>query len=85
MQYLYHLLDLRYIVDPLQRRRLWLRPDSGLDDPRISDALEVAIERGEAGIQVAAYLGNELIVDAGAGTRNGTDPVLPSTLFSRSR
>jgi CubicO group peptidase (beta-lactamase class C family) len=53
----------------------------GADDLRISAALELAIERGETGIQAAAYLGNELIVDAGAGTRNGSDPVLPSTLF----
>jgi CubicO group peptidase (beta-lactamase class C family) len=36
-------------------------------DTRIQDALECSLEVGEVGIQVAAYLGEELVVDAWAG------------------
>lgn len=38
-----------------------------MTDPRITAGLEQALELGEVGIQVAAYLGDELIVDAWAG------------------
>jgi CubicO group peptidase (beta-lactamase class C family) len=53
-----------------------------MDDPRIEQALARALELGEAGIQVAAYVGEELIVDACAGTADGSGrPVQPDTLF----
>ena len=38
-----------------------------MTDPRITEALEQALALGEVGIQVAAYLDGELIVDAWAG------------------
>lgn len=52
-------------------------------DPRIDKAVERALSLGEVGIQVAAYLGDELIVDVGAGlsdTVSGT-AVDTETLF----
>jgi CubicO group peptidase (beta-lactamase class C family) len=53
-----------------------------ISDKRIDDALQLALKAGEVGIQVAAYLGEELIVDAWAGARDGTGaPVEASTLF----
>jgi CubicO group peptidase (beta-lactamase class C family) len=36
-------------------------------DPRIQQALEIAVGRGEVGVHVAAYLGEKLIVDAWIG------------------
>ena len=53
-----------------------------MTDPRIARALEVALERGEVGVQVAAYLDGELIVEAAAGVADeaGT-PVGLDTLF----
>jgi CubicO group peptidase (beta-lactamase class C family) len=53
-----------------------------MDDPRIAQALARALELGEQGIQVAAYVGEELIVDACAGVadRSGR-PVRTDTLF----
>src|SRR3954468_4430683 len=53
----------------------------GAEDPRIAEAMQAALDRGEVGVQVAAYLDNELIVDVAAGTRNGSDPVTSNTLF----
>jgi CubicO group peptidase (beta-lactamase class C family) len=50
----------------------------------VEEALEVALERGEIGVQVAAYAGNELVVDTWAGTvAEGPDaePVGRSTVF----
>ena len=52
-------------------------------DHRIETALELAIERGEVGMQVAAYLGEELIVDESIGIadeRSG-EAVTGETLF----
>jgi CubicO group peptidase (beta-lactamase class C family) len=53
-------------------------------DPRVQDALDHALELGEVGVQVAAYLGDELVVDAWTGV---ADPetertVDGDTLFS---
>ncbi|WP_141576602.1 serine hydrolase [Actinomadura sp. WMMA1423] len=53
-------------------------------DPRIADALDRARELGEEGLQIAAYLDGELIVDAWAGSADpdtGRD-VDGSTLFN---
>jgi CubicO group peptidase (beta-lactamase class C family) len=50
----------------------------------VTEALQLALERGETGVQVAAYLGEELIVDAWAGEadpRTGR-PVDGDTLFA---
>lgn len=41
-------------------------------DPRIARGLEIAVERGEVGVQVAAWLGEALIVDAAIGTADET-------------
>jgi CubicO group peptidase (beta-lactamase class C family) len=54
-------------------------------DPRISDALQMAVDRGEAGVQVAAYVGDHQIVDAWIGPFDPNAPDGPqvdgSTLF----
>lgn len=52
-------------------------------DPRVSAALEQALERGEIGVQIAAYLGQELLVDAciGVSDEQTREPVTPTTLF----
>jgi CubicO group peptidase (beta-lactamase class C family) len=52
-------------------------------DARITQALETALERGEVGVQVAAYLGEEPIVDAwiGAADAQAGRPVDGDTLF----
>jgi CubicO group peptidase (beta-lactamase class C family) len=57
--------------------------DPGVDS-RIADALRVALERGEVGVQVAAYLGEELLVQAVAGVADRSDgrPVDVNTLFA---
>lgn len=60
-------------------------PGSGrqpLADERVQRALEGLLESGEIGVQVAAYLGEELIVDAWTGVADdaGT-PVAADTLF----
>lgn len=50
----------------------------------VDAALELALMRGEAGVQVAAYAGDELVVDAWAGhVADGPDakPVERSTVF----
>jgi CubicO group peptidase (beta-lactamase class C family) len=54
------------------------------DDPRIVHALGLAIERGEVGVQVAAFLGNKCILNAALGhvNNNGTELADISTLFS---
>src|SRR3954447_5695885 len=53
-------------------------------DKRIRHALSDAIATGEVGVQVAAFVDDELIVDASAGTMGGVDddPVDSDTLFS---
>lgn len=58
--------------------------DSIADDERIQQALEHALALGEIGVQVAAYLNGELIVDSWAGTADPATekPVDGSTLFS---
>ena len=38
-----------------------------VSDPRVDAALERAVELGEVGVQVAAYLNGELIVDSWIG------------------
>jgi CubicO group peptidase (beta-lactamase class C family) len=51
--------------------------------PEITRALDQALNRGELGIQVAAYLNGEPIVDAAAGlTAPDGPPVSPTTLFN---
>jgi CubicO group peptidase (beta-lactamase class C family) len=50
------------------RRRIPGRRGRIIVDSRIEDALARAVELGEEGIQVAAFLGDELIVDAWAGS-----------------
>ncbi|MCX4815168.1 beta-lactamase family protein [Streptomyces sp. NBC_01239] len=50
-------------------------------DSRISRALEQALGAGETGVQVAAYLDGELIVDAWAGETGAGRPVDHDTLF----
>lgn len=52
-----------------------------ITDERVQDALEQLVRDGEKGVQVAAYLGEELIVDAWIGTGDGDAPVGPDTLF----
>ncbi|QOV33138.1 beta-lactamase family protein [Streptomyces ferrugineus] len=50
----------------------------------VSEALDLALERGETGIHAAAYVGGELIVDVRAGTvadRAGAAAVDEATLF----
>jgi CubicO group peptidase (beta-lactamase class C family) len=53
----------------------------GSNDPRIEKALQTALDAGELGLQVAAYLGDDLIVDAWAGTDGRGSPVRADTLF----
>jgi CubicO group peptidase (beta-lactamase class C family) len=52
-------------------------------DPRVLGALRQARSRGEVGVQVAAYLGDRMIVDAWVGTADPSDdrPVDGDTLF----
>ncbi len=51
-------------------------------DSRVEAALEHAVALGEIGVQVAAYLGEELIVDAWVGDADPTGtPVTAETLF----
>jgi CubicO group peptidase (beta-lactamase class C family) len=52
-------------------------------DPRIEAALREVLARGEIGVQVAAYVGGELIIDAWAGLADldAGSPVDASTLF----
>ncbi|MFJ9563931.1 serine hydrolase domain-containing protein [Streptomyces fuscichromogenes] len=50
-------------------------------DPRIAKALEQALDAGEAGVQIAAYLHGELIVDAWAGEAGDGREVDGDTLF----
>ncbi|MGQ4267471.1 serine hydrolase domain-containing protein [Nocardiopsis changdeensis] len=51
-------------------------------DPRVTEALEESLRRGELGIQVAAHLHGEQIVDACAGrVEPGGEPVTSRTLF----
>jgi CubicO group peptidase (beta-lactamase class C family) len=50
-------------------------------DPRIRKALQQALDAGEVGVQVAAYLHGELIVDAWAGETGTGRPVDAETLF----
>jgi CubicO group peptidase (beta-lactamase class C family) len=53
-------------------------------DARIEQALERAVELGEVGVQVAAYHGDDLVVDAWIGSTDypGGAPVDGDTLFS---
>ena len=54
-----------------------------LNDPRIAAALAEAHTYGEHGLQVAAYLGDQLIVDAWSGEADSTGrPVTGDTLFA---
>jgi CubicO group peptidase (beta-lactamase class C family) len=48
-----------------------------IDDPRVIEALKLAVGRGEDGVQVAAYLGEELIVDAWTGRAVDGDTIFP--------
>ncbi len=50
-------------------------------DPRIRRALETALTRGEVGVQVAAYLGDRLIVDAGIGTADEAGRGVEDAIF----
>ncbi|OZC87719.1 hypothetical protein CH272_18590 [Rhodococcus sp. 05-340-1] len=50
-------------------------------DPRITAALEESRRRGETGIQVAAYLNGELIVNAAAGNAAAGTATTIDTLF----
>jgi CubicO group peptidase (beta-lactamase class C family) len=43
-----------------------------MTDTRIAEALDLALERGEIGVQVAAYVGEEQIVDAWTGQADAT-------------
>lgn len=53
-----------------------------MSDERVDAALQLALDAGEFGIQVAAYLGEELIIDTHVGVRNTAgDAVEASTLF----
>lgn len=56
---------------------------NALTPPAVLDALEGALKEGEVGIQVAAYLNGELIIDAAAGIADPTTgrEVTPETLF----
>ena len=49
----------------------------------VAEALKAALARGEVGLQVAAYLGGDLVVDSSAGVlaEGSTSPVAPETLF----
>lgn len=50
----------------------------------IDKALELALERGETGVQAAAYVNGELVVDVSAGKvadRDGAAPVTNATVF----
>ncbi len=55
-----------------------------MSDPRIERALERAIALGEVGVQVAAYQGDQLVVDEWIGTADEKSgvPVEADTLFS---
>ena len=55
-----------------------------VSDPRVDAALERAVELGEVGVQVAAYLNGELIVDSwiGVADEESGAPVDASTMFS---
>ena len=52
-------------------------------DPRIEEALRIALDRGEIGVQVAVYAGTELIAEGWAGVADlgSGRPVDASTLF----
>jgi len=51
-------------------------------DPRIADAFVQAAAYGERGLQVAAYLGDELIIDAWTGEADSSGrPVTGDTIF----
>ena len=51
-------------------------------DPALQRVLQTAIDRGERGVQVAAYLGDELIIDGWIGQADsGGTAVTGSTLF----
>jgi CubicO group peptidase (beta-lactamase class C family) len=51
-------------------------------DPALQRVLQTAIDRGERGVQVAAYLGDELIIDGWIGQANSRGTaVTGSTLF----
>lgn len=52
-------------------------------DPRVDAALDRAVELGEVGVQVAAYVGDELVVDSCIGVRDAAtgEAVEPDTLF----
>jgi CubicO group peptidase (beta-lactamase class C family) len=50
-------------------------------DPGIAQALQVALAAGEVGVQVAAYVGEKLIVDAWAGEARPGVPVMGDTVF----
>jgi CubicO group peptidase (beta-lactamase class C family) len=60
-----------------------------MNDPRIDKALEAAVAAGEVGVQVAAYLDGELVVDActGAADEHGTamTPDHLNSIFSASK
>lgn len=51
--------------------------------PRIEAALQSALEAGEIGVQVAAYVGGELVVDTWAGRKDAEAPdaITGDTLF----
>lgn len=53
-------------------------------DPRLREALDTALVAGEVGVQVAAFVDDELVIDASAGTfePDGDRPVRNDTLFS---
>ena len=50
-------------------------------DPRIERALGNAVAAGEVGVQVAAYAGDELVIDAWAGMARPDVPVDGQTVF----
>jgi len=54
-----------------------------LSTPRLDQALELALERGENGLQVSAYVDGELVADTWAGTADPgrTVPVDGETIF----
>jgi CubicO group peptidase (beta-lactamase class C family) len=54
-----------------------------LETPAVRQALERAVELGERGVQVAAYLGDELIVDAWIGDEVDGETLFP--VFSVSK
>lgn len=57
------------------------RDAAGNDDGRIGKAIQQALDTGEKGVQVAAYLDGELIVDAWGGDTGTGRPVDNGTLF----